>query len=364
VFIGDIENSGSIFGAEDGIEIDAGVAFHGSILNAETGVITGGVNGIEVNNVLEGPTIENHGTIQSDSRAVNIDGMGTELLNTGTIVGTDDQRDGTVYANSTADDYEIENEGVIDAGEGNNGSGVSLQTGDVDGDVVMASLENAGTIEGRGDATSGNTIGDGVRLFSDVSDAVWQGDIENDGLIMGSEDTDVAVGIRIEDGVTLDGEIVNTGTIVGTEIAIDASDAGGSVEIVNDGEIIGDVVLSAGDDVFDGSGGTVDGVVFGNGGDDVLIGGAFDDILAGGAGDDELTGGSGMDIFVVTPADAPSFDTITDFELGMDLIDATAFASVTVALDEDDTILTFALDNQVRLVDVDLTALVTDDYLV
>jgi hypothetical protein len=369
-FTGEVVNRGKIVGAEDGIQVGAGAFFQGHIVNAAQGLIAGAFNGIEIANALEGPEIVNEGTILSDSRAVNLDGTDVQLLNEGEIRGTGDQRNGTVYANSTAEDYAVENAqgGLIDAGQGNDGSGVSLQVGDEDGDVVVASLENAGTILGRGDAEAGNTIGDGVRLFSDEADAVWQGDVENAGVIRGSADSDAAVGLRIEDGVTLDGEIVNEGIIAGAVVAIDATEAGGAVEAVNEGQIEGHVLLSEGDDVFEGSDGTVDGLVAGLGGDDTLVGGDGDDRLAGGAGDDALTGGSGDDVFVFAPADAPSSDVVSDFEGGEDRLDVSAFGfggfgDLTVTQAGADALVTFAPSNEAVLLDVDAAQLGAGDFV-
>ncbi|WP_299987882.1 hypothetical protein [uncultured Ruegeria sp.] len=93
---------------------------------------------------------------------MNIDGTGVDLHNFGSILGTDNQRNGTVYSDATADDYNIVNyrRGVIDAGEGNEGVGISLQTGSFAGDVVHASITNYGTIFGRGSS------GEGILVFS------------------------------------------------------------------------------------------------------------------------------------------------------------------------------------------------------
>lgn len=60
---------------------------------------------------------------------------------------------------------------------------------------------------------------------------------------------------------------------------------------------------------------------------DTLNGGAGTDRLTGGAGRDVLTGGSGADVFTFAAGDAligpgGTFDTITDFEAGVDIIDA------------------------------------------
>lgn len=70
----------------------------------------------------------------------------------------------------------------------------------------------------------------------------------------------------------------------------------------------------------------------GLGGEDTLEGGAGKDVLDGGAGQDVLTGGAGQDIFVFShtadsvrgPAGDRQYDKITDFELGVDLIDLSA----------------------------------------
>lgn len=52
---------------------------------------------------------------------------------------------------------------------------------------------------------------------------------------------------------------------------------------------------------------------------DILDGGAGNDTLIGGSGNDTLTGGEGADVFVFT-ADSGSIDRITDFEVGVDVI--------------------------------------------
>ncbi len=300
-FEGRIINSGTVtsegtLGPVSGLRISNGVNFEGDIINGRAGTISGASNGLYFGTGDHDADVRNRGTISSDSRAVNIDGSGVELRNAGTIQGTGDQRNGTVYADGTAENYSIINgrRGVIDAGEGNNGSAISLQTGDENGDVVEASLSNRGQIIGRGDAEEGNTVGDGVRLFSAVEDATFQGNIDNRGVIAASEDSAAAVGIRIEDGVTLDGTITNRGTISATEVAIDASDAGGSVTVENRGTIEGQVILSDGDDSFDGSR-SRDGVE-----------------VTGGLGNDEIRGGSGIDTVRYDDEDVPVAVNLAD----------------------------------------------------
>ncbi|MEM9778446.1 MAG: CHRD domain-containing protein, partial [Pseudomonadota bacterium] len=299
-FESDIVNTGELFsesavGPTAALRIANGASFEGRIVN--TGVIDGVNNGLYFGTGDHEAEVRNSGQIVSDSRAVNIDGNGIELRNNGEILGTGDQRNGTVYADGTADDYAIFNSrnGLVDAGEGNNGSAVALQTGDVDGDTVRAFLRNGGLLQGRGDATEGNQIGDGVRIFSGFEGVTFEGRLLNNGTIAASEDSEAAVAIRVESGVSFDGEIVNNGLLTAAAIAIDASDAGGSVNVVNSGQIDGDVILSDGDDSFDGAASRSSVTVDGGAGDDTLSTGRTRDDLTGGLGNDTLNGGGGRD---------------------------------------------------------------------
>ncbi|WP_226689486.1 beta strand repeat-containing protein [Ruegeria arenilitoris] len=301
LFTGTITNTGSV--SSEGANGTVGafravnnVNFQGQLVNEETGVFSGGQNGVYFGTGdHSGGSFVNRGTVTSDSRALNIDGEGLEVINEGDILGTGNQRNGTVYADGTADNYTFTNTGLVDAGEGNNGSAVSLQTGDVSGDVVSAAVVNEGTLQGRGDAAEGNQVGDGLRLFTSQDDASFAGVVVNEGLIAGSEDSDAAAGLRVDGGLNLVGAVLNEGEIRGTVNAIDASDAG-TVTIVNDDEgvINGDVLLSDGDDIFVDLG-TTNGDIDGGAGDDVLIAGDADNVLTGGLGNDFIDGGDGID---------------------------------------------------------------------
>ncbi|WP_170350056.1 beta strand repeat-containing protein [Ruegeria atlantica] len=301
LFTGTITNTGSV--SSEGANGTVGafravnnVNFQGQLVNEETGVFSGGQNGVYFGTGdHSGGSFVNRGTVTSDSRALNIDGEGLEVINEGDILGTGNQRNGTVYADGTADNYTFTNTGLVDAGEGNNGSAVSLQTGDVSGDVVSAAVVNEGTLQGRGDAAEGNQVGDGLRLFTSQDDASFAGVVVNEGLIAGSEDSDAAAGLRVDGGLNLVGAVLNEGEIRGTVNAIDASDAG-TVTIVNDDEgvINGDVLLSDSDDIFVDLG-TTNGDIDGGAGDDVLIAGDADNVLTGGLGNDFIDGGDGID---------------------------------------------------------------------
>ncbi len=301
LFDGTITNSGSVTsdsgqGTTGAFRAVNGVNFRGQLINEATGVFAGVQNGVYFGTGDHaGGSFVNRGLVSSDSRALNIDGDGLDVLNEGTILGTGNQRNGTVYADGTADNYTFTNTGFVDAGQGNNGSAVSLQTGDVDGDVVSAAIFNQGILQGRGDAAEGNQVGDGLRLFSNVEDAGFAGLVQNDGLIIGSQDSDAAAGIRVDSGLNILGAIVNDGEIAGLVNAIDASEAG-SVTFVNgdEGVVNGNVLLSDGDDIVVDLG-RINGVVDGGAGDDVLIAGEGDNVIVGGLGNDFIEGGEGFD---------------------------------------------------------------------
>jgi Ca2+-binding RTX toxin-like protein len=73
-------------------------------------------------------------------------------------------------------------------------------------------------------------------------------------------------------------------------------------------------------DILDAEDGVTDGqnFLFGYQGKDQLFGLGGDDFLNGGQGKDQLTGGEGADTFVFTKGSGK--DTITDFEVGVDII--------------------------------------------
>ncbi|MEM7237532.1 MAG: hypothetical protein AAF501_06890, partial [Pseudomonadota bacterium] len=183
------------------------------------GEIAGDFNGVQFAGAGSSGQLDNFrgGVISSDSRAVDIQGTGVEVRNFGDIVGTGDQRNGTIYTNSTAEDFSISNfsGGAIDAGDGNQGAGVSLQVGDELGDVVSGTLFNGfgATIQGRGQAASNTTLaGDGVRIDDGAEGAIFDADLVNAGLITTESDQGTAAGIRIADGVGAQGQILNTQT--------------------------------------------------------------------------------------------------------------------------------------------------------
>lgn len=103
--------------------------------------------------------------------------------------------------------------------------------------------------------------------------------LENHGTIHSEE---IAVYCGVLEKVT----ILNTGTISGGVYAISGSDQSDSLR--NLGLIFGIVDLLAGNDTYDGRGGTVEGTIFGGYGDDSFRLGAGIEVVDGGAGIDTL----------------------------------------------------------------------------
>jgi Ca2+-binding RTX toxin-like protein len=300
---GSIINSGTISSPNPangvGIRLENGSQLNGEILN--TGTIDGGRDGIDfANGGQVSGVLRNQGTITSTSRAINIGGNQITVINEGLITTSDNPRNGTIYSDVTANNYFIQNlsTGVIDVGAGNDGDAISFELGN----SITGSITNAGLIQGRGVALGDNQSA-AVRLYhspsatADVS--TFSGNITNSGTLAAEN----GAAIFIEDEVNFIGQIINTGSILGGlapggPLAIEASDAEGQITVINNGTIEGDVRLTNGADLYNGAQGSVDGTVFGNGGNDRLLGGGEDDSFDGGAGRDRLVGRGGDDTLV------------------------------------------------------------------
>ena len=233
LFDGTINNNGTIDsegenGTVAGFRAVNGVDFQGQLNN--NGTISGTQNGVYFGNATPagggnnvGGVVNNNGTISSDSRAFNIDGTGLEVNNSGEIIGTDDQRNGTVYADSTAQDFTLNNNGSIDAGESNDGAGFSVELAE-EGNTF--DINNSGLIQGRGDAAAGaTTAGDGIRLerarvdgaLDGTTTGLFDGTINNNGTIDSEGANGTVAGFRAVNGVDFQGELNNNGTISGTQ---------------------------------------------------------------------------------------------------------------------------------------------------
>ena len=217
------------------------------------------------------------------------------------------------------------------------------------GDAV--SVENTGTVLG----LIGGAILEGKHLS-----------LVNSGTIQGG----LGFGLSMHSAVGGTSTLHNSGSIGGTTTAVYGG--AGADTFVNSGSVTGAVMLSQGNDVFEGTGGKVDSIVDGGAGQDVLKGGGHADFFTGGTGHDVLTGRAGADVFIFsTNFDA---DTITDFHASgknADVVDLSdmknfdTFSDLSGHMHQDgkDAVLNFGHGDVLTLHDVDFHDLSKDDFL-
>ncbi|MBU2992079.1 hypothetical protein Q4555_10810 [Octadecabacter sp. 1_MG-2023] len=107
----------------------------------------------------------------------------------------------------------------------------------------------------------------------------------------------------------------------------DYIDGGVSDDRLNGNSGNDEIYGGRGNDVMTGGSGNDE--LFGGNQGDRLNGGDGEDILNGGMGNDELTGGAGADVFIFEGT--VNYDVITDFEVGIDQIDFTAYGPISDA---------------------------------
>jgi Ca2+-binding RTX toxin-like protein len=182
-------------------------------------------------------------------------------------------------------------------------------TGDVHGGIYGVVLQGTQmSVDNRGTIDSDDT---GVAFLSTGTGA---SSLVNSGTITGA-----ATGVSFSGTESF--TFTNSGLVdAGSHLAFTVSGTTtGNVTIINTGRIVGSIALGEGDDVFDGSAGTIKGgILFGGDGDDTLIGGSNGDGIIGDLGRDILTGGGGADIFLFDGSTESSpakklMDQITDF---------------------------------------------------
>lgn len=109
-----------------------------------------------------------------------------------------------------------------------------------------------------------------------------------------------------------------------------------------DSHFHGDLVFGgAGDDLLDASAGSGNNRLYGQGGNDVLLAGSGDTLIAGdgddalfvtSGGENVLSGGNGADAFWIITGQFPnSPNTITDLELGVDIIGVAGVGATEIA---------------------------------
>ena len=355
LFTGSITNSGSITseganGTVGGFRAVNGVSFQGELNNS--GTISGVQNGVYFGNPTTagggdhtGGVVNNTGAITSDSRALNIDGIGLEINNEGLILATGTQRNGTIYADATGQDYVLNNSGVVDAGEGLEGAAFSVELAEAGNNFT---INNSGQLLGRGAASAGVTqAGDGIRLertrnagaLDATSTGLFTGVINNSGTISSESDQGTTGGFRAVNGVSFQGTLNNSGTISGVQNGVYF---GNPVPVLGGGDHTGGVVNNFGVFSSDSRAFNLDGIglTVNNSGDIVATGrqrngtfyvdGTADNFtvnnLASGTIDARGGAGSGLSIQVGSSADDVQTGSISNagqiFGSGSEAVDA------------------------------------------
>ncbi|WP_414472602.1 calcium-binding protein [Microvirga sp. M2] len=148
-----------------------------------------------------------------------------------------------------------------------------------------------------GSATKPNRIFNGGGFISSVAGAAIHFSAGGEGIVTNQGTLTGVTGIRMDGNGKLD--VLNTGTLITSGKAIVSGSAGDRV--VNAGLIRSTgpegiaVDLGDGDDVYDGSGGTIIGRIVLGDGNDRAFGGAGSEVFVGGKGNDVYDGGAGSD---------------------------------------------------------------------
>ncbi len=216
--------------------------------------------------------------------------------------------------------------------------------GTVNGDVILS--YGADTFDGRGAVIHGTVYGGGGNdtYFTDdaqlnISEAATVGEVDT---------VNAAVSFRLAanvENLTLlgTGDYRGFGNATGNVLQGNPGDnrlVGLEGNDALSGDLGNDRLLGGnGNDLVNGDDG--DDTLLGNSGNDTLIGGDGDDTLVGGYGRDIMAGNAGSDVFVfVTPGQSgvtiSTFDTITDFTQGDDIINLAAIDAKTSAASGND----------------------------
>ncbi|WP_162617688.1 M10 family metallopeptidase [Yoonia maritima] len=162
---------------------------------------------------------------------------------------------------------------------------------------------------------------------------------------------------------------------VETESGTNTVYGGSGYDTLNGGSDADAIFGGSGNDTINGNAGSDD--LSGGRGDDTINGGDGADYILGGMGQDIMTGGAGTDTFIFAAASdswAGSADTITDFQVGIDVIDISGFdadftvpGTLVVAGNGFDTTIEIDRDldgtAEIAILVTGVTGLSTDDFI-
>lgn len=254
----------------------------------------------------EGQMISVAGTVMAAfSNAVSLQGDDSHLTILGTGQASNSSSSNIAAVLMAGDDMIVSNSGVVTGAVG-----VRFAVGDEGG----SQLVNHGIISGNGfgypgDMYSPESFGAGVWVDTGFYEGPAEVDpvhIVNTGTISGLLRGAVSPGYSILLSSTVAGglddeqedsemsntaaHINNSGTLMGRVKLLSQDDV-----VQNSGLIHGDVVLGMGHDISDSRHGEVQGVVYGNDGNDTIFGGDGVDEVSGGGDDDYIVGLDGAD---------------------------------------------------------------------
>ena len=267
----------------------------GSIL-ASGGANTSGLMYIHNSGELELSNFDFSGFGAGELRVLNTGHIQMNTSPTGSSVYSFENTDGALNFRNDGI-MQLDSIGVYDAGSNglfsntgvfNAGTGLVMQGSD-------NRIENSGVLSGNGIDVS---TGYGIQLNGAGATTIL-----NSGEINAS-----GFGIR---GTTLTDtiKIVNSGTIQSDSasaiVLINSGIPTFGHTIVNTGNILGDIKLGNGDDVYNGRSGFVSGTILGEDGDDIITGGEAADVIDGGSGANEIRSLGGDD--VITTGDDADF---------------------------------------------------------
>ncbi|MAQ85754.1 MAG: hypothetical protein CMH12_21240 [Maritimibacter sp.] len=290
---------GTIYSQTDAVDSDAGSS--GNTVNVgATGSVLGDSDGIEMGGVNH--EVFNYGEVTGlNDRAIQMIGDGGKILNAGTAYG---QSDGI---SMEGDNNLLTNTGLI-AGEFDgvnlDGTGSKVYnsgeiTGDRNGFEFNTLAGEVNTLENAGIIATTGVSGDGVR--GDFGDET----VINSGTILG--DVVLGAGMDIFDGRGgfvsgwVDGGADNDVFIIDDTNARLYEAPGGGVDTVESqadfalGDFIENLTLLGASDI-DGTGNSSRNIMAGNVGDNDLSGEGSRDTIDGGMGDDTVDGGRGDDV--------------------------------------------------------------------
>ena len=362
VFLVDANSGPDRFDGGTGYDVVQANAANVGLIYAATNFVgieelsSGGFAGVRVIGTNAADTIDLSSLILTGISEINA-GNGNDIVTGSSIADTINGGAGNDVLNGGAGNDVF----ILDAG-----AGTDRFDGGADSDIVRANAANisivlsATTFAGIEEVSSGGFAGfrlagtgaaDSINLSGLILTGVTEinAGIGND-TVTGSSSADTIIGESGND--VLNGGAGNDVFLVGTSAGTDRFDGGAdydtvrataanvtiavnattftNVEEVSSGGFEGlKLVGTGGSDTINLSALTLTGVtqISGSFGNDTIVGSAGNDTILGNSGADILTGGAGQDSFVfLTSSESrtTTIDTITDFQIGTDVIDLSA----------------------------------------